>query len=297
MRPDDGTDPAGTRAGEEPERRREAAEQERQVAEELRRSGEELRRGHEQLREECEEGRQVREEARQEAEDARRAEESLRVAAEEARRLAEELRRVADEARQAAEEQRAILAEMRETARLIERTNRPRSEPERGADGASDEAGEDARPSGLAPAARQLQARLGDDRPLAHRTHGGVSRPLARGGTQMQKATIRVPALKVAVPLAADALSQDLVPPDGPAGEPVIELALGDGPTVAVARLNGKNFRRMLKAVAEHGAGNVVVVLQGALRPPHEPGGPFVLTDAGFQVNVKTPKPDGQAPQ
>ena len=41
-----------------------------------------------------------------------------------------------------------------------------------------------------------------------------------------QKATIRVPGLKVAVPLPADALPRDLVPMEGPAGEPVIELVL-----------------------------------------------------------------------
>jgi hypothetical protein len=41
-----------------------------------------------------------------------------------------------------------------------------------------------------------------------------------------QKATIKVPGLKVAVPLPADALPRDLVPLEGPAGEPVIELVL-----------------------------------------------------------------------
>jgi hypothetical protein len=33
------------------------------------------------------------------------------------------------------------------------------------------------------------------------------------------------------------------------------------------------------------------VVLQGTLRPSAAPGGPFVLDSAGFQVNVKTPRP------
>jgi hypothetical protein len=46
----------------------------------------------------------------------------------------------------------------------------------------------------------------------------------------MSKATIRIPGLKVAVPLAADALPRDLVPMDGPAGEPTIELGLEGGP-------------------------------------------------------------------
>jgi hypothetical protein len=112
-----------------------------------------------------------------------------------------------------------------------------------------------------------------------------------------QKATIPVAGLKVAVPLPADALPRDLVPMDGPAGEPVLELALGDGSLTASARINGKNYRRMLKTIAEQGAANVMVVLQGVLRPPAAPGGAFVLAEAGFQVNVKTPRPSEPPPQ
>ena len=107
----------------------------------------------------------------------------------------------------------------------------------------------------------------------------------------MTKATIRVPGLKIAVPLAADALPRDLVPMEGPAGEPTIELVLEGGALTAEAKINGKNYRKLLKQIAEHGAGNVVVILQGALRPPAAPGRPFVLESAGFQVNVKTPRP------
>ena len=113
----------------------------------------------------------------------------------------------------------------------------------------------------------------------------------------MKHATIRVPGLKVTVPLPADAIPQDLVPMEGPAGEPVIELVLEGGSLTALAKLNGKNYRKMLKNIAEHGAGNVAVVLQGVLRPPAAQGGTFVLEGAGFQVNIKTPRPTGQAPQ
>jgi hypothetical protein len=108
-------------------------------------------------------------------------------------------------------------------------------------------------------------------------------------------ATIRVPGLKVTVPLAPDVLPRDLVPPDGPPGEPTLDLVLEGGLT-ARAKINGRNYRRMVKQIAELGAGSVSVVLQGVLRPPAEPGEPFALTDAGFQVNVKTPKPAGPAP-
>jgi hypothetical protein len=112
-----------------------------------------------------------------------------------------------------------------------------------------------------------------------------------------QTATIRVSGLKVAVPLKADALPQDLVPMDGPAGEPFIELALEDGSLTALAKINGKNYRKMLRTIAEHSADNVAVVLQGTLRPPVAPGKKFVLDSAGFQVNVKTPRPAGPEPQ
>jgi hypothetical protein len=107
----------------------------------------------------------------------------------------------------------------------------------------------------------------------------------------MKKATIRVPGLKVAVPLPADAIPQDLVPMEGPAGEPVLELVLEGAPLTVLAKLNGKNYRKMLKTITEQGAGNVAVVLQGVLRPPAAQGGAFLLEGAGFQVNIKTAPP------
>jgi hypothetical protein len=109
-----------------------------------------------------------------------------------------------------------------------------------------------------------------------------------------QHAQIKVPGLKVAVPLPADALPRDLVPMEGPAGEPVLELVLEGSNLTAIARCNGKNYRKMLKTIAEQGADAVAVVLQGVLRPPADQGGVFVLEGAGFQVNLKTPRP---APQ
>jgi hypothetical protein len=104
-------------------------------------------------------------------------------------------------------------------------------------------------------------------------------------------ATIQVPGLKVTVPLAAAALPRDLVPMDGPAGEPVLDLVLEGGSLTVRAKINGKNYRKLLKQVDEHGADNVAVALQGVLRPPPAPGDPFVLEGAGFQAVVKTPRP------
>ena len=104
-------------------------------------------------------------------------------------------------------------------------------------------------------------------------------------------ARIQVPSLKVTVPLAAAALPADLVPMEGPAGEPVLDLVLEGGSLTVRAKLNGKNYRKLLKQVAEHGPENMAVALQGVLRPPMSAGGPFVLEGAGFQAVVKAPRP------
>src|SRR3954464_1039842 len=96
---------------------------------------------------------------------------------------------------------------------------------------------------------------------------GGDPAAISDGAGAMKTATIRVNGLKVAIPLRADEVPRDLVPMDGPAGEPVIELALEGSGLAVRARLNGKNYRKMLKTIDEHGAENVVVVLQGQLRP------------------------------
>jgi hypothetical protein len=126
----------------------------------------------------------------------------------------------------------------------------------------------------------------------ASETSKALAGPLAqRMMRAMQKATIPVRGLKVAVPLTADTLPRNLVPMDGPAGVLVVDLVL-EGSTLTVrAKINGKNYRRMLKQIDEHGAANVVVVMQGTLRPPAAPDDPLVLDSAGFQVNVKTPRP------
>jgi hypothetical protein len=102
-------------------------------------------------------------------------------------------------------------------------------------------------------------------------------------------ATIRVPSLKVTVPLAAAALPADLVPMEGPAGDPMLDIVLEGGALTVRAKINGKNYRKLLKQVAEHGPDRMAVALQGVLRPPAAPGGPFVLEGAGFQAVVKAP--------
>jgi uncharacterized protein YfaQ (DUF2300 family) len=112
-----------------------------------------------------------------------------------------------------------------------------------------------------------------------------------------QHATITVPSLKVAVPLRAAQLPPDLVPADGPAGEPTIDVVLEGGSLTVRAKLNGKNLRKNLRLIADAGPDNVTVVLQGTLRPAAGAGEPFVLESAGLQVSVKTPRPAEPAPK
>jgi hypothetical protein len=100
-------------------------------------------------------------------------------------------------------------------------------------------------------------------------------------------ATIRLKGLKVMQPIPAELVPVDLVPADGPAGNPSLTLELeGFGP-VCTAVLNGKSYRRMLKALAERGAEGVTILLQGTLRP--DPGGLPVLEGAGISAVPKSP--------
>jgi hypothetical protein len=102
-----------------------------------------------------------------------------------------------------------------------------------------------------------------------------------------QHATIRLKGFKVATPVPADQVPLDLVPADGPAGNPTVTLELeGFGP-VCTAVLNGKSYRRMLKALAERGPEGVTVLLQGTLKPG--PGGLPVLEGAGISAVPRSP--------
>ena len=106
----------------------------------------------------------------------------------------------------------------------------------------------------------------------------------------MTEIPIAVRKIKIAVPLKPEGLPA--VPLEGPIGDLTLRLALeGSGLSVA-GRINGKGYRRMLRTVAEKGAGNVKVILQGDLVAPPG-GGPVTLESAGFQVIVKAPATPG----
>jgi hypothetical protein len=105
--------------------------------------------------------------------------------------------------------------------------------------------------------------------------------------------TVPVKGLKVTTLIAPGVLTPDLVPPEpAPAGEVQIDLDLA-GKLTAHALLNGKSVRKALKTIAEHGADNVVVLLQGNLIPGDVPGS-FVLDCPGLSVQPKT-RPEGNS--
>jgi hypothetical protein len=106
------------------------------------------------------------------------------------------------------------------------------------------------------------------------------------GAMTMAEIPITVRKIKLSVPLQAEGLPA--VPLEGPIGDLTLRLAL-EGSNISIpARINGKSYRKMVKTVAEKGAGNVAVILQGDLVAPPG-GGPVRLDSAGFQVIVKAP--------
>ena len=106
----------------------------------------------------------------------------------------------------------------------------------------------------------------------------------------MNEIPIAVRKIKISVPVRAEGLPG--VPLEGPIGDLTLQLALEGSSLAIAARINGKSYRRMLRTVAEKGAENVAVILQGELvaRPG---GGPVTLDAAGFQVLVKAPATPG----
>ena len=106
--------------------------------------------------------------------------------------------------------------------------------------------------------------------------------------------TIHVRGLKIASLIPAEAIPADLVPPEPqPAGRAIFEVALEGSGLVLRVECNGKAVRKALKAIAEHGADGVNLLLQGTIKPPAKPGGPLRLEDAGLSAMPKAAKPAG----
>jgi hypothetical protein len=106
--------------------------------------------------------------------------------------------------------------------------------------------------------------------------------------------TIHVGGLKIASLIPADAIPGDLVPPEPqPAGRVIFEVALEGSGLVLRVECNGKAVRKALKAIAEHGAEGVNLLLQGTIKPPARPGDRLWLEGAGLSAVPKASKPSG----
>jgi hypothetical protein len=104
---------------------------------------------------------------------------------------------------------------------------------------------------------------------------------------------IKLRGVKVNTLLPPASIPPDLVPPEPqPAGNPVIEVEIEGSPLVLRAALNGRSVRKVLKAIAEHGADKVVVLLQGNLKANPTPGAPYPIDAAGLIASPRTPKPE-----
>jgi hypothetical protein len=102
---------------------------------------------------------------------------------------------------------------------------------------------------------------------------------------------ISIRGLKVTTLLPPAAITADLIPPEGqPAGDVAVELEVEGFPAPVRAIVNGKSVRKALKAISEHGPDGVVVLLQGNLKGPSAPGGPFLLDAPGLSATPKVPK-------
>jgi hypothetical protein len=102
--------------------------------------------------------------------------------------------------------------------------------------------------------------------------------------------TITVRGVKINTLIPPQSLAADLVPAEPqPAGNPTLRIAIADSPIVLVAPLSGKSVRKALKAIAEHGADGVNVLLQGNLKPS-EVANVFLVEAAGLSVTPKAPR-------
>ncbi len=89
---------------------------------------------------------------------------------------------------------------------------------------------------------------------------------------------LQIKALKVTVVVPADQL------PPLPEGEQAVLLLATPDKLIVTARLNPKSYRRALAAMAQHGAENVTVLVQGQMTKADE------IESAGTSAVPKKPK-------
>ena len=93
--------------------------------------------------------------------------------------------------------------------------------------------------------------------------------------------------LRITIPLKPSDLPATLVPAEpAPVGNPVLNVQLQGTDVVVPVYLSGKNARKTLKTVAQHGAENVNMVVNGVLKPGVQGG--WIVDSASFQVFVKS---------
>jgi hypothetical protein len=106
--------------------------------------------------------------------------------------------------------------------------------------------------------------------------------------------TWTVRALNVTASLEPSSIPRDVVPASGPAGDVLWLVELQSGNAVLPARLNGKNYRRMLREL-DAAKEPLAVVLQASLRTG--PGTDRLgLMDAGFRAAPKASLPPAVGP-
>ncbi len=94
---------------------------------------------------------------------------------------------------------------------------------------------------------------------------------------------IEVRSIKITIPIQADSLPTDCIPPDGKPVVPVpISFKCGD--IIMTATLNGKSYKKAMKGVVP----GAMAVIQGKLGPGNE------ILECGMAI--QPPKPPTETP-
>jgi ProQ/FINO family len=115
-----------------------------------------------------------------------------------------------------------------------------------------------------------------------HKIHFGSKAKAARPPAPQHRETVTVSIKIKALKVTAVVPPADLKPLP-PGADVVLALEVGDGMT-AMAKLNPKSYRKALATIAELGAENVAVIVQGQMTRPG------VIEGAGIVAQPRKPK-------
>ena len=128
--------------------------------------------------------------------------------------------------------------------------------------------------------------------------HNSGDKPVQNGSTTGRSRVgniITVPTLKVVIPLRPTDLPPDLVPAEpAPVGAPILTVQLAGTNVIVPVHLSGKNARKTMKLLAQHGPTNVNLVVNGTLKPGPQ-AGTWMVAEASFQTFIK-PQPSDATP-